>query len=143
MADAIYTTLNAFTSTKSYEVAPKTIVWPSRATYVWVANRDFWNRISADHQATIRRNHRPAAGLLWGAGLAAWGPEGHRVVGIIAGNYLCAAARDGLDQDLSGESLGEAGLWADRIRGDREWDHAAPWHYMNVPDGRDVTHDRV
>jgi TRAP-type C4-dicarboxylate transport system substrate-binding protein len=55
VADAIYTTLNAFTSTKSYEVAPKTIVWPSRATYVWVANRDFWNRIAAEDQETIRR----------------------------------------------------------------------------------------
>jgi C4-dicarboxylate-binding protein DctP len=65
VADAIYTTLNAFTSTKSYEVAPKTIVWPSRATYVWVANRDFWNRLSPEDQETIRRLAEEATDLYY------------------------------------------------------------------------------
>ncbi len=55
VADAIYTTLNAVVSTKSYEVAPKTVVWPSRATYVWVCNRDFWLGLSSEDQQTIRR----------------------------------------------------------------------------------------
>ncbi len=65
VADAIYTTLNAFISTKSYEVAPKTIVWPSRATYVWVANRDFWNRLSTEDQETIRRLAEEATGVYY------------------------------------------------------------------------------
>jgi hypothetical protein len=35
---------------------------------------------------------------------------------------------------LDDQSLADAGLWADQIRGYPEWDFAKPWHYMNVPD---------
>jgi hypothetical protein len=34
-----------------------------------------------------------------------------------------------------GASLADLGLWADRMRGDERWRHAAPWHYVNIPDG--------
>lgn len=55
VADAIYTTLNAFVSGKIYEVAPKTILWPSRATYVWVINGEFWGKLKEEDRRTIRR----------------------------------------------------------------------------------------
>jgi TRAP-type C4-dicarboxylate transport system substrate-binding protein len=55
VADAIYTTLYTFVSGKIYEVAPKALIWPSRATYVWVIHREFWNELSVEDQQTIRR----------------------------------------------------------------------------------------
>ena len=76
--------------------------------------------------------------LLWCSVAAAWGPQGHRVVGYVTDLYLCKEAREGLRTDLEGEDLGSAGLWADRIRGDPRWDHASPWHYITVPDELDV-----
>jgi hypothetical protein len=68
----------------------------------------------------------------------AYGPTGHRIVGVIAESYLCGNARDAVAELLDGESLAEAGLWADRIRGDPAWRHAGPWHYVNVPDDAPV-----
>jgi len=69
------------------------------------------------------------------AGVAhAYGPTGHRIVGAIAQSYLCPRAQTAIDDLLQGESLADAGLWADRIRGDPGWRHADPWHYVNVAD---------
>lgn len=65
---------------------------------------------------------------------AAYGPTGHRIVGDIAESYLCRDARATVGALLDGESLAEAGTWADRIRGDPDWRHAGPWHYVNVAD---------
>jgi hypothetical protein len=48
---------------------------------------------------------------------------------------LCPAARDTVTTLGGGASLADLGLWADRIRGDERWRHAAPWHYVNIPDG--------
>ena len=70
----------------------------------------------------------------WCAVGLAWGPHGHRVVGQVAELYLCAEARQFVRAELEGEDLASAGLWADVIRGDPDWGHTAPWHYMNVPD---------
>ncbi len=53
VADAIYTTFNTFVSAKLYEVSPKVVLWPSRAVYVWVVNRDFWNSLPAAEQDII------------------------------------------------------------------------------------------
>jgi len=64
----------------------------------------------------------------------AYGTTGHRIVGTIARSYLCPRAQTAVDDLLQGESLADAGLWADRIRGDPKWRHAGPWHYVNVAD---------
>jgi len=64
----------------------------------------------------------------------AYGPTGHRIVGAIAESYLCAEAATEVRSMLAGESLAEAGLWADRIRGNPDWRYTSPWHYLNVPD---------
>lgn len=71
---------------------------------------------------------------LAGAPAGAWGPNGHRVVGRIAENHLSAQARAAVRELMGPESLARAGTWADEIRSDRAWDHAAPWHYINIDD---------
>ncbi len=55
VADAIYTTFNSFVSEKLYEVAPKVTLSPSRAVYVWVANKAWWTRLRPEDQQLIRR----------------------------------------------------------------------------------------
>lgn len=65
---------------------------------------------------------------------AAWGPNGHRVVGRIAENHLSEEARTAVRELMGPESLARAGTWADEIRSDPAWDHAGPWHYINIAD---------
>lgn len=65
---------------------------------------------------------------------AAWGPNGHRVVGQIAENHLSEEARAAVRELMGTETLARAGTWADEIRSDPAWDHAGPWHYINVED---------
>jgi len=55
VADAIYTTFNTFVSAKHYEVAPKVTLSPSRAMYVWVANKGWWGRLRPEDQQLLRR----------------------------------------------------------------------------------------
>ena len=82
------------------------------------------------------------AGLLYGVLLCmlpgtafAYGAKVHAVVGHVAERYVCAAAAESMQELLPEGGLAEAGLWADRIRGNPAWDRAKPWHYINVPDG--------
>jgi hypothetical protein len=65
----------------------------------------------------------------------AFGTNAHLIVGAVAEEHICASTRLAIEPILDGYSLGEAGLWADKIRGYSQWDYAKPWHYMNVPDG--------
>jgi hypothetical protein len=69
----------------------------------------------------------------------AFGSTAHRVIGHIAEKQLCPQAEEALSAALDGQSLGEAGLWADKIRGDKSYDYAKPWHYINIPDGVSIT----
>lgn len=64
-----------------------------------------------------------------------FGADGHRIAGLIAQDRLCAEAEQEVRTLGQGQSLDQLGLWADRIRGEPEWQHSAPWHYMNIPDG--------
>ncbi len=66
---------------------------------------------------------------------AAWGPVGHRVVGMIAEERMSPQARRAVTEILDGQSLADAATWADEIRSDPNWEHAAPWHYVNIADG--------
>ena len=72
------------------------------------------------------------------ADVGAFGPSGHRIAGQLAENYLCAETRTALAPLLQGSSLAEAGEWPDRIRNRPGWEHARPWHYINVDDGASV-----
>lgn len=62
----------------------------------------------------------------------AYGPRGHLIAGAAAEPLLCEAAARAVAGLGDGQTLGELGLWADRIRGEARWREAAPWHYVNV-----------
>ena len=64
-----------------------------------------------------------------------YGAAGHRIAGLIAQDRLCAEAEQEVRTLGRGGGLDELGLWADWIRGEPQWQHSAPWHYMNIPDG--------
>jgi hypothetical protein len=72
--------------------------------------------------------------LLGPVAAAAWGPTGHRIVGLIAESRLCPETRRYLEPLLDGATLANAGVWADVIRSDPAWAHTKPWHYINVGD---------
>ncbi|MXZ75443.1 MAG: S1/P1 nuclease [Gemmatimonadetes bacterium] len=69
---------------------------------------------------------------------AAWGPNGHRIVGQIAENHLTDAARKGISDLVGRASLAQIGTWADEIKSDPAWDHASPWHYVNAAPGQSI-----
>jgi len=60
-----------------------------------------------------------------------WGPEGHRVVVILAEQYMRSETMARARELLGSESLEDASLWAD------EYAHSqpatGPWHYINIP----------
>ncbi|NIR27784.1 MAG: S1/P1 nuclease [Gammaproteobacteria bacterium] len=64
-----------------------------------------------------------------------WGQTGHRVVGRIAENHLAPSTAEALADLLGPDSLAEVSTWADEIKSDPAWEHADPWHYVNIPDG--------
>ena len=64
-----------------------------------------------------------------------FGADGHRIAGLIAQERLCTEAEQEVRTLGQGQGLDQLGLWADWIRGEPEWQHSAPWHYMNIPDG--------
>jgi hypothetical protein len=66
--------------------------------------------------------------------LFAWGPSGHRIVGRIADRHLTKPAADAVKKLLGQDTLAEVATWADDIRADQKWNHAAPWHYVTVED---------
>ena len=69
---------------------------------------------------------------------AAWGPNGHRIVGQIAENHLTDAARKGISDLVGRASLAQISTWADEIKSDPAWRHASPWHYVNAPPGQAI-----
>lgn len=64
----------------------------------------------------------------------AFSAEGHRVVGEIAEARLCGETREWLAPLLEGNTLANAGVWADAIRDDPAWEHTRGWHYVNIGD---------
>ena len=73
--------------------------------------------------------------LMAPGGANGFGADGHRIAGIVAMERLCPAAASEVAALGEGLGLDELGLWADWIRGEPDWRHSAPWHYMNIPDG--------
>lgn len=64
----------------------------------------------------------------------AWGPAGHRCTALVAERHLTPAARKEVQALLDGDSMAKASTWADEIRSDPDWNHASPWHYVNIED---------
>jgi hypothetical protein len=71
----------------------------------------------------------------------AWGPEGHMIVAEIAQKELTAKAQAAVTDLLRGQSLADVSNWADTIKGQAEWTHTKPWHFVDVPDGE--TYDSI
>ena len=82
------------------------------------------------------------AGLaLLPATAAAWGPLGHRVTADIAERNVSGDTRAKIRLILGDELLEEASTWPDEERSNPDpffGTTAAPWHYVTLPDGRDV-----
>jgi S1/P1 Nuclease len=76
-----------------------------------------------------------ALALLAAAPALAWGPVGHRVVGLVAEHHLSEAAVRGVAAILGSESLARAATWPDEIRSDPAWDRAKPWHFVDLNPG--------
>jgi hypothetical protein len=67
-----------------------------------------------------------------------FGVLGHRVAERVADARLCAEAAAVVARLGGSESLVGLGAWADRVRYVPQWEHTAPWHYLNVADERTV-----
>lgn len=62
----------------------------------------------------------------------AWGPQGHEVVALIAGQHLSGAARAEVTQLLGGPTMMvHDSNWADEIRDRRR--ETSSWHYVDIP----------
>ena len=61
-----------------------------------------------------------------------WGSTGHRVIGVVAQNHLTPKAANQVNAILGGMSLAVVSTYADEIRSDNQFDHLAPWHYVNL-----------
>ena len=73
--------------------------------------------------------------------VSAWGPDGHRIVGVDALPLLDDTARSAVVEILGGDSadvIGTACSWPDTVRKTPEWEWSAPMHYVNIP--RSATH---
>lgn len=74
--------------------------------------------------------------LFFSTSVLAWGPIGHRVVAQLAEARLSPVARAKIKVLLGKQTLADVANWPDLIRSDPKWEHAAPWHYVTVEDGK-------
>lgn len=68
---------------------------------------------------------------------AAWGQNGHRIVGEIADTYLTVTAKRNIGKILGTESIAMASNYADFIKSDTGYAYVSPWHYVNIPESLD------
>jgi hypothetical protein len=84
--------------------------------------------------------------LLIPSAALAWGPEGHRIVGVEALAMLDGTARDAVREILNGDSdqvVDQACSWPDHVRKTAAWEWSEPQHYVNIPRGaRQYLRDR-
>jgi hypothetical protein len=65
-----------------------------------------------------------------------WGPNGHRVVGLIASKHLSAKAKKNLIKILGQNSLAEVSNWMDEVRSDSTYNYMHDWHWVTVETGK-------
>ena len=65
---------------------------------------------------------------------AAWGPQGHRVIGLIAENHLEPEVKELIAEKFNINSLAGVANWADRTRKKRK--EEGSWHYTNIEEGQ-------
>lgn len=66
----------------------------------------------------------------------AWGPTGHRAVGLVAERHLSAKAKKNLAKILGQQSLAEVSTWMDEIRSDSVYNYTADWHWVTIETGK-------
>ena len=62
-----------------------------------------------------------------------WGLLGHRVIAEIAQQHLSKKAKKELKKIIGRETLAWWSNWPDFIKSDSTWNHASPWHYVDLP----------
>lgn len=70
--------------------------------------------------------------LLICQGAFGWGPEGHKVVVIMARQHLRPETAARVQELLGSESLEDASTWADQIAHSTR-PESAPWHFIDIP----------
>ncbi|SNS46536.1 S1/P1 Nuclease [Ekhidna lutea] len=66
----------------------------------------------------------------------AWGPTGHRIVGLIAERHLTNKARKNIEKALGFETLAEVSYYMDFIKSDDKYDYMYDWHFATIPTGK-------
>ena len=74
-----------------------------------------------------------ASALLVAQYTFSWGVTGHRVIGEIAQDHLTKKAKKELHKIIGKETLAWWSNWPDFIKSDSTWNHASPWHYVDLP----------
>lgn len=67
----------------------------------------------------------------------AWGRMGHHIVAEIAFHYLDSVDQKKLLSYLGDMSIEDASTWLDDVRDDPKYKFTAPWHYVNIPKGKE------
>lgn len=73
------------------------------------------------------------------ANVPPWSKTGHRVIGEVASAYLKGKTRRALADLLEGRSLAAVSNYADEIKADPRYKTFDPWHYVNIPQGKDYS----
>lgn len=72
-----------------------------------------------------------------------FGVAGHAVASAVAESRLCSRALEAVARLGDGQTLDQLSRWADGIRSVPEWEHSAPWHYMNIADDASLAQYRT
>lgn len=75
---------------------------------------------------------------------AAWGSDGHRIVGHLAETQLSPTARAEVKRLLAGmpePTLAGISTWPDEVRDEPRWRHTTRWHWVNLPRETPCTFD--
>lgn len=82
------------------------------------------------------------APLIFVSSALAWGPTGHRAVGLIAERHVQPQTLVAIQALMGPESLARASTWPDEIRSDPAWGEREPhgWrqHFINAERGEDL-----
>jgi hypothetical protein len=81
----------------------------------------------------LRKTFFVAVILLFSHVAFCWGLTGHRVVAEIAQQHLSKKAKAELRKLIGKETLAWWANWPDFIKSDSTWNHASPWHYVDLP----------
>jgi hypothetical protein len=62
----------------------------------------------------------------------AWGPQGHRLVALIARSQLSDGVIETVNYYLKGMSWEDAACWMDDMQDNSKYDYMKPWHYIHI-----------